>query len=96
MTLGGDKPAKLSAPGYPERITVRIPVAAAMLGVGRTKLYEFIGQGHIKAIKLGKVTVIAIRDLEAFVERQRATTATFSDPLKRRGRPTVRFTDLTR
>lgn len=55
-----------------ERLTVRIAEATAMLGIGRSKLYELIGAGEIEIIKIGKATRILVRSLHGFVERQRA------------------------
>lgn len=51
--------------------TVRVPVAARMLGIGKTKLYELIAQNEIEAIKLGSATLIVVASLQALVERQR-------------------------
>jgi excisionase family DNA binding protein len=60
-----------SIPGV-SRLTVRVPDALAMLGIGRTKLYALLGAGEIEAIKIGKATLILVESLEAFVARQRA------------------------
>lgn len=56
----------------PARLTVRIPTAAQMLGIGRSKLYELMGAGEIEVIKIGKATLIVAESLQRFVERQRA------------------------
>jgi len=41
----------------PPRLTVRIADATTMLGIGRSKLYEYIGAGQFKIIKLGTATL---------------------------------------
>jgi excisionase family DNA binding protein len=59
----------LEAPGDP--ITVRIPRAMEMLGIGRTKLYDLINEGEIDTIKVGSATLVVVTSLKAFVMRQR-------------------------
>jgi excisionase family DNA binding protein len=54
------------------RLTVRIPMAANMLGIGRSKLYELISAGEVEVIKIGKATLIVVESLQRFVERRRA------------------------
>jgi excisionase family DNA binding protein len=56
----------------PEPIAVRIPQAAAMLGIGRSTLYLLIAAGEIKAIKLGRSTLITVNELNAFVAQRAA------------------------
>jgi len=68
-----------------------------MLGIGRTKLYELIGAGEIETIKVGRITLIAMRALEDFVERQsRASAPPTANAPKRRGRPRISFVQLSR
>ena len=55
-----------------ERLTVRIPYALVMLGIGRSKLYEPIKQGEIETIKLGSATLVVADSLRALVQRQRS------------------------
>lgn len=52
-------------------ITVRIPRAKELLGIGRSKLYELIGEGEIDTIKVGSSTLVVVTSLKAFVLRQR-------------------------
>lgn len=81
----------------PAPLSVRISVAAAMLGIGRTKLYELIGAGEIELIKVGKVSLIPMRALEDFVERQTTAVAAEHQPTPaRRGRPRASFVSLVR
>jgi hypothetical protein len=53
-------------------ICVRIPVAASMLGIGRTKLYELIGAGDVDVVKIGKSTLVLTESLHTLVARQRS------------------------
>lgn len=50
-----------------EPVSVRIPQAAAMLGIGRSTLYLCIAAGEIETIKVGRATLIPVQSLKAFV-----------------------------
>lgn len=75
--------------------TVRVPVAARMLGIGKTKLYELIAQNEIEVIKLGSATLIIVASIQAFIERQRASAMATAITQKRRGRPRTCFAQLS-
>lgn len=53
-------------------LTVRIPQAAQLLGIGRSTVYELINRGELKTIKIGRSTLIPMADLRAFIEQRRA------------------------
>jgi hypothetical protein len=55
----------------PEPLCVRVNVAARMIGIGRTKLYELIGNGEVETIKVGKATLVLTASLNAMIERRR-------------------------
>lgn len=55
-------------PAEHERIAVRIPVAAKMIGISRSKFYELLDAGEIEAVKLGRSTLIPVAGLKAFIE----------------------------
>jgi excisionase family DNA binding protein len=55
----------------PAPLCVRVKVAARMMGIGRTKLYELIGNGEVEAIKVGKATLVTTASLNAMIERRR-------------------------
>ncbi len=55
----------------PAPLCVRVRDAARMIGIGRTKFYELIGNGEVEVIKVGNATLIPTASLAAFVERQR-------------------------
>ena len=42
-------------------------MAAKMLGIGSTKLYELIANGQLQTIKLGRVTLVPIASLEHLI-----------------------------
>lgn len=50
-------------------LCVRVPVAAQMLGVGLTKMYELIGAGEVQIVKLGRVTLVPVASLEQLIAR---------------------------
>jgi excisionase family DNA binding protein len=54
-----------------EPIAVRIPQAAAMLGIGRSTLYGCIAAGEIETIKVGRSTLVPVDSLTAFVASRR-------------------------
>ena len=56
-----------------EPITVRIPEACRMTGIGRSKLYELIQSGDIAIIKVGAMTLVPVAGLKAFLARQADT-----------------------
>jgi excisionase family DNA binding protein len=72
------QPVQLSdaSPG-PERdypiapLSVRIPIAVKMTGIGRSKLYELIQEGEIDVVKIGSATLIPVASLERLLERHR-------------------------
>ena len=60
------------ADANPAPLCVRVNVAARMMGIGRIKLYELIGNGEVEAIKVGKATLVTTASLSAMIERRRA------------------------
>jgi excisionase family DNA binding protein len=59
--------------GTEERLAVSPADAARLTGVGRTKLYEAIGSGALRSLKIGKrrlITIEALRDWLAAAERE--------------------------
>lgn len=54
-------------------ITVRIREACRITGIGRSKLYMLISAGEIETIKVGRMTLIPIESIDAFISSRRAT-----------------------
>lgn len=55
----------------PEPLTVRIPAAIRMTGIGRSKLYELIQSGDIEIVKIGSSTLIPVESLRQLINRNR-------------------------
>jgi len=53
---------------------LRVKASASYLGIGPTKLYELVGQGHLHPVRLDRRTVFSVRELQAFASK-RATEA---------------------
>jgi excisionase family DNA binding protein len=53
-------------------LAVRIPHAAQMIGIGRSKFYQLIRSGDIATIKVGRATVVAVQSLHEFIARNQA------------------------
>jgi excisionase family DNA binding protein len=51
----------------PMPITVRVREACRLTGIGRSKLYELIGSGHIQVIKVGTITLVPVESLRSFL-----------------------------
>jgi len=58
-------------PVVSEPLCVRISIAAKMLGIGRSKLYELIGAGELETVKLGKSRLIVTRSIHDLIVRNR-------------------------
>lgn len=54
-----------------EPLTVRIPAAIRMTGIGRSKLYELIQSGDIEIVKIGSATLIPVESLRQLIDRNR-------------------------
>lgn len=52
-----------------EPLTVRIPVAVQLTGIGRSKLYELIKSGEVDTVKIGTATLVTMASLRRLVER---------------------------
>ena len=52
-------------------ICVRVATAMALLGIGKTKLYELLASGELEAIRVGRRTLILRASIDALIERLR-------------------------
>ena len=59
--------AQLALPLEP--LTVRIPVAVKLTGIGRSKLYELIKAGEVETVKIGASTLVSVASLRRLVQR---------------------------
>ncbi len=87
----GRSPLHDPAPG---RLLISVAEARDALGVGTTKLYALLGDGSLRARRLGGRTLIESASLRAFVESlpvaefgRPAEAADPTPPARRRGRP---------
>ena len=76
VTKRGAKRATLCIGGVPyklplEPLTVRIPVAVQLTGIGRSKIYELIKAGKIDTVKAGTSTLITVVSLRRLVEKHK-------------------------
>lgn len=51
------------------QLLLTIEEAADRLRIKRSMLYQLVGTGELKSIKVGRLRRIRVRDLEAFVDR---------------------------
>jgi excisionase family DNA binding protein len=51
-------------------LTVRIPEACRLTGIGRSKLYELIAAGEIEVVKVGAITLVPVSSLTSFLRRK--------------------------
>ena len=52
-----------------EPLTVRVPEALRLTGIGRSKLYELIKSGDVATVKIGTATLVRMASLRQLVER---------------------------
>jgi excisionase family DNA binding protein len=48
-------------------LTVRIPEACRLSGIGRSKFYELIKAHEIEIIKVGTITLVPVESLKAYL-----------------------------
>ena len=58
-----------------EPIAVRVPDAARLIGLSRSRLYELMKRGEVEYVKVGGATLIPYAGLRAFIERQRRSAS---------------------
>jgi excisionase family DNA binding protein len=49
-------------------LSVRVPVAVRMTGIGRSKLYELIKAGEIEIVKVGTSTLVKVASLRRLID----------------------------
>jgi hypothetical protein len=52
-----------------ELLAVRIPTAQAMLGLGRSKLYDLMDSGAIRTVKAGRARLVIVQSIRDFISR---------------------------
>lgn len=66
-----DRQSTIAKGGEAQPITVRIPTALRMLGLGRSKFYDLLKVGEIETIKVGRATLVVVASLHRFVASRR-------------------------
>lgn len=51
----------------PDRLLLTVEEAGATLGVGRSLMYDLIGRGEIRTVRVGRLRRIRPGDLQAYV-----------------------------
>lgn len=62
--------------GEPPSLLVPVLTAARMLGIGRTKVYELVGEGELELVHIGCRALIPVDSVHSFASRLRAQQAT--------------------
>lgn len=65
-------PADAGNPSPQVRL-VSIETATQLLGIGRTTVYDLINRGELRSTKIGRRTLLAVEDIDAFVHRKLAS-----------------------
>jgi excisionase family DNA binding protein len=52
---------------FAQRLTCTIAEACEATGLGRTKLYELIGEGHLDTTTIGRRRLVLVRSLRALL-----------------------------
>lgn len=53
-----------------DRLTLRVPEAAELLGVPLSTCYQWAAEGRIPTVRVGRVVLIPRKALEAWLERE--------------------------
>jgi excisionase family DNA binding protein len=53
---------------FAQKLTCTINEACEVTGLGRTKLYELIGDGHLATITIGRRRLVVVRSLLSLLE----------------------------
>lgn len=51
-----------------EPLSVKVPVAVRMTGIGRSKLYELIKSGEVEIVKVGTATLVKVASLRRLID----------------------------
>ena len=58
------------ANGVMEPLAVRVTVAAELLGLGKTRIYELIEAGDLEVVKIGRSTLIPYKNLKKLIGQE--------------------------
>ena len=66
------------------RLTITVPEAGELLGLGRAAAYEAARSGQLPVLRIGHRLLVPIAQLEKLVGAPAGTLSRMSDPLKKR------------
>ena len=52
-----------------EKVLLSIPEAAERLSLGRSKLYELMTAGELKAVRIGRAVRLPVEEVDAYARR---------------------------
>ena len=67
VSLSAPKAAEPSTMPFAQRLTCTIDDACEVTGLGRTKLYELIGTGHLITTTVGRRRLVLVSSLQALL-----------------------------
>lgn len=59
-----------------ERLFVSVAEAAAVLGIGKTKMFELLASGQIESVQLDRRRLVPADGLRSYADEQRRLAAT--------------------
>jgi len=66
--LPGRNPAQTTTMPFAQRLTCTIAEACQATGLGRTKLYELIGDGCLVTTTIGRRRLVLVRSLQLLID----------------------------
>ena len=61
---------KTGLDGMTERLALRVPEVAELLGTPQRTIYRWIAEGRLPTIRVGRVVLVPRRALEEWIERE--------------------------
>ena len=52
-----------------DKILLSIPDAAARLSIGRSKMYQLITAGDVRAVRIGRAVRLPVEEVDAYAQR---------------------------
>lgn len=68
ITLSASEAARSQTVPFVQKLTCTINEACEMTGLGRTKLYELIGNGRLATATVGRRRLVVVRSLLSLLE----------------------------
>jgi excisionase family DNA binding protein len=69
---GVPKPTLVGEIPFAQRLTCTIAQACEVTGLGRTTLYELIGEGHLSTTTVGRRRLVLVQSLLSLIESNRS------------------------